>query len=99
MTCSEWQDGDGRRRGAHSILEIPEMFIAGETLDFSRHVVLNERYGMLEPRDVDLRVFAIQGADEEITVFPGGLTRVAPEGGRITNNSSGGLCKPTWVVR
>jgi uncharacterized circularly permuted ATP-grasp superfamily protein len=44
-------------------------------------------------------VFATQGADEEITVFPGGLTRVALEGGRITNNSTGGLCKPTWVVR
>ena len=75
------------------------MFTAQETLDFSRHVVLNERNGMLEPRDVDLRVFATQGADEEITVFPGGLTRVALEGGRITNNSTGGLCKPTWVVR
>ena len=70
------------------------MFIAQETLDFSRHVVLNERNGMLEPRDVDLRVFAIQGADGEVTVFTGGLTRVALEGGRITNNSSGGCANP-----
>ena len=87
-----------KTRVAHTILENPEMFIAQETLDFSRHVVLNERTGMLEPRHVDLRVFAIQGADGEVTVFPGGLTRVALEGGRITNNSSGGLCKPTWVL-
>ena len=87
-----------KTRVAHSIVENPEMFIAQEALDFSRHVVLNERTGMLEPRHVDLRVFAIQGADGEVTVFPGGLTRVALEGGRITNNSSGGLCKPTWVL-
>ena len=87
-----------KTRVAHSIVENPEMFIAQEALDFSRHVVLNERTGMLEPRHVDLRVFAIQGADGEVTVFPGGLTRVALEGGRITNNSSGGLCKPTWVA-
>ena len=87
-----------KTRVTHSILENPEMFIAQEALDFSRHVVLNERTGMLEPRHVDLRVFAIQGADGEVTVFPGGLTRVALEGGRITNNSSGGLCKPTWVL-
>ena len=72
--------------------------VAQEALDFSRHVVLNERTGMLEPRHVDLRVFAIQDADGEVSVFPGGLTRVALEGGRITNNSSGGLCKPTWVA-
>ena len=87
-----------KTRVAHSIMENPEMFIAQEALDFSQHVVLNERTGMLEPRHVDLRVFAIQGADGEVTVFPGGLTRVALEGGRITNNSSGGLCKPTWVL-
>ena len=87
-----------KTRVAHTILENPEMFIAQEALDFSQHVVLNERTGMLEPRHVDLRVFAIQGADGEVTVFPGGLTRVALEGGRITNNSSGGLCKPTWVL-
>ncbi len=74
------------------------MFIAQDALDFSQHVVLNERNGMLEPRHVDLRVFAIQGADGEVTVFPGGLPRVALEGSRITNNSSGGLCKPTWVL-
>ena len=87
-----------KTRVAHSILENPEMFIAQEALDFSQHVVLNERTGMLEPRHVDLRVFAIQDADGNVTVFPGGLTRVALEGGRITNNSSGGLCKPTWVL-
>ena len=87
-----------KTRVAHQILDNPDAFIAQETLDFSQHVVLNGRTGALEPRHVDLRVFAVQGADGEVTVFPGGLTRVAVEGGRITNNSSGGSCKPTWVI-
>lgn len=87
-----------KTRVAHQILDNPDAFIAQETLDFSQHVVLNGRTGALEPRHVDLRVFAVQGADGDVTVFPGGLTRVAVEGGRITNNSSGGSCKPTWVI-
>lgn len=87
-----------KTRVAHQILDNPDAFIAQETLDFSQHVVLNGQTGALEPRHVDLRVFAVQGADGQVTVFPGGLTRVAVEGGRITNNSSGGSCKPTWVI-
>jgi uncharacterized circularly permuted ATP-grasp superfamily protein len=88
-----------RARVAQSILEEPDVFIAQETLDFSNHMVFNDANGMLEPRHIDLRVFAIQDGNDKVTVFPGGLTRVARPGGRITNNSSGGICKPTWVVR
>ena len=92
-----------RRDAARLILDDPESYIAQETLDFSTHVVFNESNGesggALEQRRIDLRVFALQNADGEVTVFPGGLTRVARPGGRITNNSSGGLCKPTWVLK
>ena len=82
-----------------SILDNSDVFIAQETLDFSNHMIFNEATGTLEPRRIDLRVFAIQDGNGKVTVFPGGLTRVARPGGRITNNSSGGLCKPTWVVK
>ena len=81
------------------ILENPDSFIAQDTLDFSKHVVLDGATGEYSSRYVDLRVYAIQDANGQVTVFPGGLTRVAQPQGRITNNSSGGLCKPTWVVR
>ena len=77
----------------------PESFIAQDTLDFSRHVIFDGADGSLNHRHIDLRVFALQDGDGGVTVFPGGLTRVARSGGRITNNSSGGLCKPTWVVK
>ena len=86
-------------RVMQNILENPDVFIAQDTLDFSNHMVFNDATGTLEPRHIDLRVFAIQDGNGKVTVFPGGLTRVARPGGRITNNSSGGLCKPTWVVR
>ena len=92
--------GEGyKARVANSILQNPLMFIAQETLDFSQHMVFNELVPGLEPHHVDLRVFAVQSGDGTVSVFPGGLTRVAQQGSRITNNSSGGLCKPTWVVR
>ena len=89
-----------KARVANNILQNPLAFIAQETLDFSQHIVFNETAGCMEPRHIDLRVFAVQrGGDGGVSVFPGGLTRVALPGSRITNNSSGGLCKPTWVVR
>ena len=92
--------GEGyKARVANDILQNPLMFIAQETLDFSQHMVFNGDIPSLEPHHVDLRVFAVQSGDGTVSVFPGGLTRVAQTGSRITNNSSGGLCKPTWVVR
>jgi len=92
--------GEGyKARVANNILQNPLSFIAQETLDFSQHMVFNEETRTLEPHHVDLRVFAVQSGDGTVSVFPGGLTRVAQAGSRITNNSSGGLCKPTWVVR
>ncbi len=92
-------DADRRAQVAQGLLEDPDAYIAQETLDFSSHMVFNDADGTLEPRHIDLRVFAVQDGNGKVTVFPGGLTRVALPGGRITNNSSGGLCKPTWVVR
>ena len=92
--------GEGyKARVANNILQNPLMFIAQETLDFSQHMVFNEQVPAMEPHHIDLRVFAVQSGDGTVSVFPGGLTRVAQSGTRITNNSSGGLCKPTWVVR
>ena len=91
--------GEFRTNLARSIIEQPRMFIAQETLDFSKHLIFDEESGEFEERYIDLRVFAVQNGRGEATAFPGGLTRVSRANSRITNNSSGGLCKPTWVVR
>ena len=88
-----------RSRLSQQLIEQPQVFIAQETLDFSRHLVFDEFSGAFEDRHVDLRVFAVQNGRGEVTVFPGGLTRVSEANSRVTNNSSGGSCKPSWVVR
>ena len=88
-----------RSRLTQQVIEQPQGFIAQETLDFSQHLVFDEMRGVFEERYVDLRVFAIQNGEGKVTVFPGGLTRVSEAASRVTNNSSGGSCKPSWVVR
>jgi len=88
-----------RSRLAQQLIEQPQVFIAQETLDFSQHIIFDESSGEFEERYVDLRVFAVQNGHGEVTVFPGGLTRVSEANSRVTNNSSGGSCKPSWVVR
>lgn len=54
--------------------------------------------GILQPRRVDLRPFALCGPGG-IDIVPGGLTRVAlREGSMIVNSSQGGGSKDTWVL-
>lgn len=54
--------------------------------------------GVIEPRHVDLRPFAVNDGNE-IYVLPGGLTRVAlPSGSLVVNSSQGGGSKDTWVL-
>jgi uncharacterized circularly permuted ATP-grasp superfamily protein len=54
--------------------------------------------GVLQPRRVDLRPFALYGPDG-IDIVPGGLTRVAlREGSLVVNSSQGGGSKDTWVL-
>lgn len=54
--------------------------------------------GKFVPRHVDLRPYALYGA-EGIKIVPGGLTRVAlKEGSLVVNSSQGGGSKDTWIV-
>ena len=49
------------------------------------------------PRHIDLRPFVLSG--REITIVPGGLTRVAlRDGSLVVNSSQGGGTKDTWVL-
>lgn len=52
----------------------------------------------VRPRHADLRPFAVNSGTE-VSVLPGGLTRVAlPEGELVVNSSQGGGSKDTWVL-
>jgi uncharacterized circularly permuted ATP-grasp superfamily protein len=74
----------------------PDRWIAQEVVRLST-VPTVAAGGVLEPRHVDLRPFAVFG--ERIDIVPGGLTRVAlEEGSLIVNSSRGGGSKDTWVL-
>jgi uncharacterized circularly permuted ATP-grasp superfamily protein len=77
------------------ILANPAGYIAQPTLALSTCPTLAQ--AALAPRHIDLRPFVLSG--REITIVPGGLTRVAlREGSLVVNSSQGGGTKDTWVV-
>jgi uncharacterized circularly permuted ATP-grasp superfamily protein len=80
---------------ARKIESNPRGYIAQPTICLSRHPTFVD--GRLEGRHIDLRPFILYG--EEITILPGGLTRVAlPRGSLVVNSSQGGGTKDTWVL-
>ena len=78
------------------ILDDPSVWIGQELVHLSTTPTVATD-GALVPRHVDLRPFAVYGS--ELTIVPGGLTRVAlREGSMIVNSSRGGGSKDTWVL-
>ncbi len=74
----------------------PRNYIAQPTLSLSRAPCFLE--GEAQSRHVDLRPYILYG--ENITLVPGGLTRVAlRRGSLVVNSSQGGGSKDTWVLR
>jgi uncharacterized circularly permuted ATP-grasp superfamily protein len=77
------------------IIAAPERYIAQPTLALSTCPTFVE--AGLAPRHIDLRPFVLSGRD--VTIVPGGLTRVAlREGSLVVNSSQGGGTKDTWVL-
>jgi uncharacterized circularly permuted ATP-grasp superfamily protein len=74
----------------------PRNYIAQPTLRLSRAPCFLE--GEAQARHVDLRPYILFG--ENVTLVPGGLTRVAlRRGSLVVNSSQGGGSKDTWVLR
>jgi uncharacterized circularly permuted ATP-grasp superfamily protein len=79
-----------------AIEEDPRSFIAQPIISLSSAPCYIN--GILQPRRVDLRPYALYGPDG-INIVPGGLTRVAlKEGSLVVNSSQGGGSKDTWVL-
>ncbi len=77
------------------ILAAPAGYIAQPTLSLSTCPTYVE--SGVAPRHIDLRPYVLSGT--EITMVPGGLTRVAlKEGSLVVNSSQGGGTKDTWVL-
>jgi uncharacterized circularly permuted ATP-grasp superfamily protein len=82
---------DFRRR----IVANPQRYIAQPTLALSTCPTFVD--AGIAPRHIDLRPYVLSGRD--VTVVPGGLTRVAlPNGSLVVNSSQGGGTKDTWVL-
>jgi uncharacterized circularly permuted ATP-grasp superfamily protein len=88
-TAAQLEDFRSRIR-AH-----PERYIAQPTLALSTCPTFS--VAGVAPRHIDLRPFVLSGRD--VSIIPGGLTRVAlREGSLIVNSSQGGGTKDTWVL-
>ena len=78
------------------VLAAPRAWIAQELVLLS--TAPSQCGDRLLPRHIDLRPFAVNDG-EQVSVLPGGLTRVAlREGSLIVNSSQGGGSKDTWVL-
>jgi len=96
MMIGPHADAEMRAEFARRIQDKPGDYIAQPTLALSTVPTLAE--GGIAPRHVDLRPFILFGR-QEITMVPGGLTRVAlREGSLVVNSSQGGGTKDTWVL-
>jgi uncharacterized circularly permuted ATP-grasp superfamily protein len=96
MMIGPHADEEMRAEFARRIQDKPGDYIAQPTLALSTVPTLAE--GGIAPRHVDLRPFILFGR-QEITMVPGGLTRVAlREGSLVVNSSQGGGTKDTWVL-
>ncbi len=86
------QREDFRRR----IEAEPRNYIAQPTLSLSRAPCFLE--GGINARHIDLRPYLLYSGN--VTLVPGGLTRVAlRRGSLVVNSSQGGGSKDTWVLR
>ena len=77
------------------IIAAPHGYIAQPTLALSTCPTFVE--SGIAPRHIDLRPFVLSGKD--VSMVPGGLTRVALKAGSlVVNSSQGGGTKDTWIL-
>src|SRR5258706_132706 len=77
----------------------PRNYIAQPVLPLSRVPSYDPALECVAGRHVDLRPYCLYDG-ENVTIVPGGLTRVAlQEGSLIVNSSQGGGSKETWGLR
>ena len=95
MLIGPHSTADEREQFRRRIVSNPRNYIAQPTLNLSAAPCFID--GHFEARHIDLRPFVLTG--QEITIVPGGLTRVAlRRGSLVVNSSQGGGSKDTWVL-
>jgi uncharacterized circularly permuted ATP-grasp superfamily protein len=96
MLIGPQSTAEERENFRQAIQSDPRNYIAQPTLALSRAPCFVD--GELAARHIDLRPYILYG--ENVTLVPGGLTRVAlRRGSLVVNSSQGGGSKDTWVLR
>ncbi|HSY90591.1 MAG TPA: circularly permuted type 2 ATP-grasp protein, partial [Candidatus Binatus sp.] len=96
MLIGPHSTAEQREEFRQRIVAEPRNYIAQPTLSLSRAPCFLD--GEAQARHVDLRPYILYG--ENVTLVPGGLTRVAlRRGSLVVNSSQGGGSKDTWVLR
>ncbi|WP_237724838.1 circularly permuted type 2 ATP-grasp protein [Deinococcus alpinitundrae] len=79
------------------VRENPRNYIGQPVIGLSRHPTFYPDAGDFEAAHVDLRPYILVGRN--VSIVPGGLTRVAlKRGSLVVNSSQGGGSKDTWVL-
>lgn len=94
---------EGIERFRRMVESNPAEYIAQPPIEFSTHVLcgVEEDGFVLRDSYADYRILALAPDPQDpevVEVVPGALARVAAPGRRITNISSGGRMKDTWVL-
>ena len=99
MLVGTQSSAEERAAFAEKIRENPRNYLAQPVVELSTAPCFVEGMGIV-PRRVDLRPYILTGPTvNDITIIPGGLTRVAlKEGSYVVNSSQGGGSKDTWVI-
>jgi uncharacterized circularly permuted ATP-grasp superfamily protein len=85
------------RQFRSALIAEPERYIAQPTLALSTVPTLTDKG--VAPRHVDFRPFVLSGGADQVTIVPGGLTRVAlKEGSLVVNSSQGGGTKDSLIL-
>jgi uncharacterized circularly permuted ATP-grasp superfamily protein/uncharacterized alpha-E superfamily protein len=76
----------------------PYAYLAQELAQLSHAPIWQAENGLLQPRAIGMRMYAVASADG-YRVLPGGLTRVAADAdAEVVSMQRGGASKDTWVL-
>jgi uncharacterized circularly permuted ATP-grasp superfamily protein/uncharacterized alpha-E superfamily protein len=90
-------DAAGKARIIERMRGQPHAYVAQEWVRLSHAPAWERETERLIPRATTLRVFAVRTPNGYM-VMPGGLTRIAPEGGDVVSMQWGGSSKDTWML-
>ncbi|WP_309400970.1 circularly permuted type 2 ATP-grasp protein [Cerasicoccus maritimus] len=99
MLMGPWAEKEEIERFRVEIERNPRNFIAQSPISLSRHPTWTPETEQFEGRHIDFRPYILYSGPDDISIIPGGLTRVAlKRGSLVVNSSQGGGSKDTWVL-